>query len=59
MCLTGVGLAGSRITQRDVTYEKSVTYGPAAKLRRRDAGWPGRAIDMAIAQFLNCFPNSL
>jgi hypothetical protein len=59
MDLAGVGLAGSRIVHRDVTYGENVTYGLATKLRRRDAGSARHAIDMAAAQFPNCRACSL
>jgi len=55
----GGGGVPERITHRNVTYGENVTYGPTAKLRRRDAGSARHAIDRAAAQFPNCRACSL
>lgn len=47
-------VANAVFMHRDVTYEENVTYGPTAKVRRRDSGSARHAIDRAAAQFRNC-----
>jgi hypothetical protein len=53
------GMSAGVIVHRDVIYGENVTYGPAPKLGRGDAGARGHAIDRAAAQFRNCRACSL